>query len=473
MSTSDLLTKSDFLRYLDAPMHLWAARHDRIETSPSPLIVHIMKQGYQVEQLALEHIQSNLILPLNGESLHWQNTYSYKNYTVRIDALVEKPNTNTFNLYEIKSGTCVKPENILDAAFQYLILEKQLNIDRVYVLHLNKEYIRQGALDIGLLFTAEDITQKVLEKAAEVETILPLVWEVAQSETMDAIPHCLKPKTCPCPSLCHPDLPDNSIYDIPRLSINKKINLLDQDILTIQKIPADFKLGEKQRQIVDVVCSNAEFIDREGIKQEFEKFIFPLYFLDYESCLTAVPLFDGYHPQQQIVFQYSLHKMNAPDSNLIHTDFLADTKRDPSAALIQQLQNDISNKGTIFVWNKAFEMTRHKELAIIHPEHTLFLTNLNQRVYDLGDFVRKGLYLHPNFKGSWSIKNVLPVMVPDLSYEHMKVNKGDQAAVVWWDMINSDLPVIERRSIKESLLAYCEMDTLAMVKIWQKLQQMC
>ncbi|MDO9547140.1 MAG: DUF2779 domain-containing protein [Pelolinea sp.] len=473
MSTSNHLTKSDFLLYLDAPLHLWAAKHDRIETSPSPFNVHLMDQGYEVEQLAKQYILSVLINPLNEETLHWQSTYSYQNYTVRTDALVEKPHEGSFDLYEIKSGTGVQKENILDAVFQYLILSKQLNMDKIFILHLNKDYVRDGDLDIPQLFTADDITQDVLEKSAEVEAALPLAWAAAQSETMGTIPHCLKPNTCPCPSLCHPDLPDNSIYNIPRLSVKKKMQLLEQGILMIQDIPIDFELSDIQRQIVDVVCSNTEFIDADGIRQEFQDFEFPLYFLDYESCLTAVPLYYGYHPQQQMVFQYSLHKMKSPDDDLIHSDYLADTKGDPSASLVRHLRDDIGDTGTIFVWNKSFEMTRHKELAVIHPEYAQFLTDLNERVYDLGEFVSKGLYLHPNFKGSWSIKNILPVMVPDLSYENLEVNKGDQAAVVWWDMITGNLSPEEVESTKTALLTYCEMDTWAMVRIWQKLREYC
>ena len=473
MSTSNHLTKSDFLLYLDAPMHLWAAKHDHIEISPSPFDIHLMNQGYQVEQLARDYIQSILINSSNEESLLWQASYSYQDYTTRTDALVEKPHSGSFDLYEIKSGTSVKPENILDTTFQYLILSKQLNMDRIFILHLNKDYVREGDLNIAQLFITEDITQDVIDKAAEVEAALPLAWEIAQSERKGAIPRCLKPNTCPCPSLCHPNLPENSIYNIPRLSVNKKIKLLEQGILTIQDIPANFDLSEKQRHIVDVVCANTEYIDLAAIRNEFQDFVFPLYFLDYESCLTAVPLYDGYHPQQQMVFQYSLHSMNGPDGSLIHMGYLADTKGDPSESLVRQLQADIGDTGTIFVWNKSFEMTRHKELAIIHPKYAQFFSDLNERIYDLGDFISKGLYLHPDFKGSWSIKNVLPVMVPELNYEHLEVNKGDQAAVVWWDMINSDLSSAEIESTKTALRTYCEMDTLAMVRIWQKLQGLC
>jgi hypothetical protein len=114
-------------------------------------------------------------------------------------------------------------------------------------------------------------------------------------------------------------------------------------------------------------------------------------------------------------------------------------------------------------------MTRNKELAIIHPEYADYLEDLNDRIYDLGDFINFGFYLHPKFKGSWSIKNVLPVMVPELSYAEMEIGKGDQAMMAWWELINDRLSMDDAEKTKTALLEYCKLDTLAMVKIWEKL----
>jgi hypothetical protein len=209
--------------------------------------------------------------------------------------------------------------------------------------------------------------------------------------------------------------------------------LLDLGIHDIKDVPADFPLNDKQRLIIEVACTNKEHIDREALQAEFQHFVYPLYFLDYETCIIALPRFNGYHPQQQVAFQYSLHKLDLPNGEVTHTEHLGVTKDDPSMPLLRQLRGDIGDTGTIFAWNKTFEMSRHKELAIIHPEYSDFLLDLNERIYDLADFVKNGLYLHPHFKGSWSLKNVLPVMVPELSYEDMQIGAGDQAMVALGD----------------------------------------
>ena len=467
-----ILTKSDFQLFLEAPMHLWAHKHGQIQKQPTEFDIHIMNQGYGVEELARDYLKEFVVNSENGEKVEFQRTFTDKQFTARTDALVYKPETDSFDLYEIKSSTRLKPEHIIDAAFQYLIVNKEIKIDRVLILHMNKEYIRIGNLNLENLFITEEVTDKVQEILMDIDIKREEALAIAQLNTPEGIQHCYKPKDCPCPDLCHPVLPEYSIYDIPRISEKKKIQLLDQGIVDIMDVPSTFPLNDKQRQIVKVAKSGEPLIDKKAIKQEFEHFEYPLYFLDYETFLSAIPLVDGYHPQQQMVFQYSLHKMESLDREMTHIEHLSITNDDPSISLVESLINDIGNSGTVFVWNKTFEVGRNKELAEIHPEYVEFFEKLNGRIYDLGDFINFGMYIHPDFKGSWSIKNILPVMVPDLSYSDMEIGKGDQAMIAWWRLINDESPTDEVEKTKSALLEYCKLDTLAMVNIFMKLSEM-
>ena len=467
MSENMLLTKSDFLLFLEAPRHLWAEKHGLIVVTPSPFDVNIMTQGYEVEALAKEYLEKYILKP--DEDLIYQETFNDKQYTVRTDILIHKPATDSYDIYEVKSGTSVKKENIYDVTYQYLIVNKHIKIDRVFILHLNSEYIRYSYLNLVELFIAEDVTQKVLELRDEVDKLRDIALGLVHKPSYEDTQPCLNPKCCPCPGICHSGLPDYSIFDIPRLSQKKKTELLSLGIVDIKDVPKAFALNTKQRQIVEVAQSDQEHIDREAIQKEFQHFTFPLFFLDYETYLSAIPLFDGYKPQQQMVFQYSLHKMESLTGEVQHTEHLAVTKDDPSKSLIKQLREDIGDTGTVFVWNKPFEITRNKELGIIHPVYAEFLERLNDRIYDLGDFINYGYYLNPKFKGSWSIKNVLPVMVPELSYDEMEIGKGDMAMMAWWGLINDKLSIEEVEKTKLALLEYCKLDTWAMVLIWNKL----
>jgi len=461
------LTKSDFLLFLEAPRHSWAEKHDLIDKTPSPFEINVMKQGYQVEALAKEYLDKNILKP--DENLIFQTTFTDKQFSVRTDILIHKPATDSCDLYEVKSGTSVKKENIYDVTYQFLIVNKHIKIDRVFILHLNSEYIRYANLNLAELFVAEDVTQKVLELKDEVHRLRDIALETVHKPSNKDTQPCLNPKCCPCPDICYPALPKVSIFDIPRLSKKKKTELLSHGVIDIKDVPKSFALNQKQRQIVEVAQSNQERINREAIQKEFQHFTFPLYFLDYETYLSAIPMCDGYKPQQQMVFQYSLHKMESLNGDIRHTEQLAITKDDPSKSLIKQLREDIGDTGTVLVWFKPFEMTRNKELAIIHPEYAAFLEDLNERIYDLGDFINFGFYLHPKFKGSWSIKNVLPVMVPELSYDEMEIGKGDLAMMAWWELINDRLSTDDAEKTKTALLEYCKLDTWAMVKIWEKL----
>ena len=228
----------------------------------------------------------------------------------------------------------------------------------------------------------------------------------------------------------------------------------------------------KQRLVAERAKTKKIHINQKAISTELESIRYPLYFLDYETCISAIPHYDGYHPQQQIVFQYSLHKLEKQVGESFHYEHISLVDDDPTLPLLERLKDDIGNSGTVIVWNKSFEMTMNKEVAKLHPEYADFLEQLNERIYDLGDIVNLGYYLHPGFKGSWSIKHVLPVMVPELSYKGMVIGKGDQASMAWWNMTFGQVDQREKEQLTEALLRYCELDTLAMVEIHRKLVEL-
>ena len=472
MDKSLTITKSDYQLFLETPLHLWEHKHGDTKPTLTKFETHIMDQGYVVEELAEKYLEKYIVNAGEGESIQLQKVFRDEQFLARTDALIFKPKSKTYDLYEIKSSSRNKPEYILDAGFQYLIANKHIKIDRIYILHLNKKYIRSSFLDLENLFVADDISKDIDSCLTDIAIKREEAVKVVTSDSPEGIQRCYKPKNCPCPDLCHPNLSKYSIYSIPRITEKKKTQLLEQGVLEIKDVPIAFPLNDKQRKIVEVTKANKEYVDREAIKQEFRHFEYPLYFLDYETFLSAVPLFDGYHPQQQMVFQYSLHKTDSPEGDVTHSEHLSITKDDPSASLVKQLCENIGDTGTVFVWNKAFEIGRNKEMALIHPDYADFLNNLNDRIYDLGDFIKKGFYIHPDFLGSWSIKKVLPVMVPELSYTGMDIGKGDQAMMAWSDLVNDKLPDHEIEKTKTALLEYCKLDSYAMVAIFMKFSEL-
>lgn len=469
---NNILTKSEFLLYCEAPRHLWAKRNGRIEQCLSDFDKHLIKEGYITEGLAKDYLVT-VLMPNNPRSeLIWQMTFVEDAFEARIDALLYKPETDTYDLYEIKSATNLDKEHLYDFAFQTLILEGQVSVDHFFLLHLNKEYIRRGELDLAQLFIAEDVTDAIIAMQPEIEKLCQEALQAAKVSDPGTLDHCFNPKNCPCPDICHPELPEFSIYEVPNLRQKKKAALLEMEIRQAQDIPATFELNEKQRLVVERARTNTEYVDKNRLRFITQGFHFPLWFLDYETCISAIPRFDGYHPQQQVVFQYSLHCLEDPDGELRHMGCISLSDGDPSMSLLEHLRSDLGASGTVIVWNKAFEMTMNKEMANLHPEYADFLNALNNRICDLGEIINKGIYLHPGCKGSWSIKNVLPVMVPELTYEGMAINKGDQASMAWWNITFGGINEEEKESFIEGLEKYCELDTLAMVEIYRKLQSL-
>jgi len=465
-----MLTKSDFLLFLEAPMHLWAKEHGKLQiTAPSTYDQHLMKQGYEVEKVAHDYLKQFVLPKYKNAELLWQQTYVSGEYQSRADGIIHDLDTDTYDLYEIKSSTSEKKDHLPDATFQSIVIGDTLTIGSIHLILLNDEYVRGESLDIEQLFKVPDVTSDVAEMTPAVFAQMREALRITKLDSSAAVLNCLSPKSCPCLNLCHPNLPPYSIYNIPNLTPKKRRELEDAKTIAIEDIDLNFTFTPKQQKIVDVMQSMTPFIDKITIQGLLQGLTYPLYFLDYETYDEAMPLYKGHKPYQKMVFQYSLHIVSDNSTEIQHEEYVATEQGDPAKDLLKHLRSRISDTGSVIVWNKAFEGGRNKEMGELYPEYKEFLTDTNNRMFDLMEIVSKGYYLHPEFKGRWSIKNVLPVMVPELSYNDLDINKGDVAMIAWWEMIHSSDTNTKQKTI-DSLLKYCGLDTLAMVKIWEKLK---
>jgi hypothetical protein len=197
----------------------------------------------------------------------------------------------------------------------------------------------------------------------------------------------------------------------------------------------------------------------------FSSLEYPLYFLDYETFNPAIPLFDGYSPFDHITFQYSLHILSK-DGDLEHFEYLHTEKTDPIPHLLNSLREHIKDEGSVVVWNKGFEGGRNKRMGNLYPKYEDFCKGMNDRLFDLMDVFRENLYDDPKFKGSYSIKSVLPVLVPELSYESLDIRNGAMAMASWYDFVFKDE---KDERVIDDLLKYCKLDTLAMIRVFEEL----
>jgi len=483
------LSKSDFLKYQICPSYLWLWKNKRevVPVDEEEAIKRRLEQGNEVELFARRLFPNGVLVEAKGqqakhetEKLVEDGTKTIFQATVLTDVgLFAMADVITFNdeskswtLYEVKSTNSIKPEHIHDVAFQRAAFEDAgYRIGEVGVIHLNKDYVRNGAIDPDQLLVQTMITEKV-------ETILPTIRQQAY-DALELIKRTDEPKGCSCrlktksghcPTFhyLNPEIPEYSVFNISRIGGKTLALLIDGEIHNVHDVPDDIKLSVPQRNQVEVAKAKKPIIDRKAIAEVLGELVYPLYFLDYETVSTAIPMFDGTTPFQQIPFQYSLHVIREPGRELEHYDYLYEAcDKAPMPELLANMSSQIGDTGSVLVWYKSFESSRNSEMAKAYPEYADFLGGVNERIFDLMEVFSKQHYVHHEFNGSSSIKAVLPVLVTELSYKDMDIQNGSAASIRWYEaVVGNDEHASETF---KALLKYCCLDTLAMVEIYKKL----
>jgi hypothetical protein len=200
----------------------------------------------------------------------------------------------------------------------------------------------------------------------------------------------------------------------------------------------------------------------------------PAYYLDFETVQTAIPLYPDTAPYEQVVTQYSLHKCGSTRdfTSPRHFEYLADPSRDCRRELAESLLGRLGRRGSVVVYYAPFERSRLQELAAKFPDLAPSINAVVRRLVDLLDIVKAGVY-HPGFSGSYSIKKVLPALVPELSYSDLDIRDGSTAVAQFAEMARGQCPPGEADAARRRLLEYCKRDTEAMVRLHEKLLGLC
>ncbi|MGD1095880.1 MAG: DUF2779 domain-containing protein [Bryobacteraceae bacterium] len=402
----------------------------------------------------------------------FEATFQHSNLLVRVDILQRRPK-GRWRLIEVKSSVEVKPHYLYDLAIQYHVLSAcGLYISSAGLMHLNRNYRYDGKQhDLRMLFTIRDQTKRIKKLDADLPRLLKAQRKTLAQATPPDIspgPQCTDPYPCEFFGHCNTEPPEHHISFLPRLSVKKQQALAELGVSLIPDIPEDFPLTELQARICASVTTGHTWVS-ETLLTELLELKYPLCFMDFESVYPAIPRFAGMWPYSQIPFQWSVHRQLTPHSELEHFEFLADNESDPRLKFIESLCGVVGKRGHIVVYNAAFESQRLSELTDWLPVYKERIQNIRERLWDLLPFVKAHVY-HPNFHGSFSIKSVLPALVPDMTYEGMEVSEGGQAGLAWDEMIRGELDPTERQRLKDALLAYCRQDTLAMVRILERLR---
>jgi hypothetical protein len=409
----------------------------------------------------------------NKTKIIYEACFQFEEVLCAVDILIN--DKGIWKCYEVKSSTSLKAINVLDCSIQYHTLTNSgINLSDISVIHINNQYTREGELDLKQLFTIESVKNEVLELQGFVKTKIKELKSVATSKQCPSVnigPHCSDPYECDFSEHCWGDIPMVSIFDLVRLNGNKKWDLYNEGIVHFKDIPKDYKLSEGQQLQVDSYLKKTSFIDKKAIRDFLSEFSYALYFLDFESFNSAVPKFDKSKPYQQIPFQYSIHHKQEPKAEIKHFEFLAEANinTDPRIPFIESLLSATEKEGTILVYS-SFEVSRLNEIGRDFPKYLRDIENRISRVVDLMlPFQKRWLY-NPIMNGSYSIKSVLPSLIPDMSYEHLKINNGGTASSAFQSLYENSNPE-EINKIRTALLEYCKMDTYAMVLLLEHLEK--
>jgi hypothetical protein len=341
-------------------------------------------------------------------------------------------------------------------------------------VHLNTGYVRDGALDVRSLFTIDDVTEAVEDGQAAIERNLRQ-FEAALAGAEPEVPigtQCNNPYECDFRPYCWRAVPFPSVLDLRKLNGNRKFEYYHRGIVTYEDARKHIDLNAVQSLQVDTALNHAVQVDAGALGDFLGDVRYPVSFLDFETFQDAIPRFDGQRPYQNMPFQYSLHIVHET-GELEHKEFLADENADPRHELARRLLEDLPGEGTIFAYHQQFELGVIRDLARHCAEHDAPLMALTRRFKDLEIPFNKLMYYHPDFNGSFSIKSVLPALFPgdpELDYKSLAIQSGDAAMNVFPQLREID-DANEKAAIRDSLRAYCRLDTLAMVKIWEKLRQ--
>ena len=499
-SPGPYLTKSRYIDGLRCPRKLWfdaydpLPRHNPDPFSPLDVGIRVGKGAHQlfpggveVEEAPWKHdeaVQTTKTLIEDSDvPAIFEAAFDYRNIRIRIDVL-ERRLGNSWGIREVKSSTGFKKEkfHLEDVAVQlYVTRGAGLNITSLELIHINSDYVRgYGDIEWSSFFHRFELTKEANAYLGAVADHIPQLLKVLNTAVPpDVYPtkgRCHNPYRCDYWDRCISDKPNDWIACLPRVNRKKLMQLNLQGIESIRKIPVGFKLSDRQLFVRDVVASGIPHISsdlNEGLKECGP----PTYYMDFETMNPGIPVYPGTKPyKEHIPFQWSLHLVDE-DQTLHHWDFLSEGSIDPRREFAESLIRAVKLPNIpILVYNASTEIGILKALAQMFPDLANNLSRITANVVDLLAILRKQV-CYPEFftkkslnSGAYSIKNILPVLVPAMSYEGLEgVAEGQKASQVFTGTVCDAYSPEEVQKLRRKLLIYCEQDTLAMVEVHRHL----
>ena len=413
----------------------------------------------------------------NGTENICEASFNYNGLYCAVDILHKE--NGGYAIYEVKSSTHASHIYAVDISYQKYVLEHcGIKVTGTYLICINSDYIRGEELDIHKFFQIIDMSAEVDDELQNVPSLLrkaEQIYTLKEEPKKDIGEHCRDPYECAFWGYCTKNLPTPNVFDLYRMSFKKALEHYYNGQIGFNDLLFDSGItnAKQLRQMLHNVSEQPDDIDKDGIRDFLDTLSYPIYFLDFETMQPVIPKFPGTKPYAQIPFQYSLHYIEYEGGPLLHKEFLAESGTNPLRVIAERLCEDIPKNVCVTAYNKAFECTRLKELAGYFPDLAEHLLNIESNMKDLLVPFQSGYYYNKAMGGSFSIKSVLPALFPNdpaLDYHNLdQIHNGGEAMTIFPQIqyMNEE----DKATARHNLLKYCELDTFAMVKLWEKLRE--
>jgi len=475
-----LISKSNYLSYLECDRLFYLQKNKQEEGHIDPSILRKMKQGHEVGLLArslFEHIEevaydadlSKMVEQTNkllnkGVSIIAEASFQFRNLFCSVDILSKEE--DGFIIYEVKSSTKVKPKHIDDVAFQtYVLTNLGFQVKKVCLIHINKSYRRGDTLDIQSLFQIEDVTIKAKEKVDLLKNDLKKIEKIVDEPPYTYKSHCNR---CSFQDYCYQFLPDDSIVHL--YYFRKKEKYFLNGYRQFKDLPKDGLTDIQIRQIDHHYHERGLYVNHEKLGVFLNRITYPIYFLDFETLDHPIPKFNGVKANQRLPYQASLHILRNEKSSLEHIDILIEPEMDPREKMAVFLEKNIES-GTVLVYNDVFEKSIIQDLIDQIDVSQTSLIKIKKQIIDLLDVFKEGMVYNQEMNGSFSIKKVYPALLPQHkdTYKNLDGIHDGKEAMLGLESLNT-LNGQDKQNRINQLKAYCKLDTLSMVEIYQKLK---
>lgn len=484
MAAVSHLSKSRFASGLQCHRRLWWEVHEpeAPELVPDAAAQAVLDQGTRVGELARDYVPGGYLVDLPYNAFEERLAVTHDLLARGVPAIYEgsfradgayaaadilERHGGGYRLIEVKSATKVKEEHLPDVAFQLHVLRRcGVPLSGAELMHLNRECAYPQLED---LFVRQDVTGEAEARQAELPAEIVAQTAMLAGALPDVAPgpHCTRPYACPFYGRCSRVLPSHHVSTLYRVR-SFGIDWITRGLETIDRLPSH-ELSPPQARQQRAVRTGRPVVEP-GLGRALQAFREPLSFLDFETVAPAIPVWDGCHPYDAVPAQFSVHYLEA-DGSVSHRQFLADGPADPRPEVARRLVAACARPGTVVAYNAAFERRVIEALAGSVPEQSADLSRIAARLADLLPVVRDHV-CHPGFEGSFSLKRVLPALVPEHGYDELEVAEGSSASALLERLLfrGGAMAPEERKAARAALLRYCALDTMSLIRLLKRLR---